>query len=253
MATFQSDGIEIFFTDQGSGLPVLLIHGFASNQGINWRDTGWIDQLVRDGFRVIALDNRGHGQSQKLYEKSLYGAPLMAEDARRLLDHLGIERAFVLGYSMGARIAAFLTINHPKRIIGSVFSGLGINMVHGIGGGERIASALLAPRAEAITDPVGRSFRYFADQTNSDLRALAACILSSRRKITEAEIGSIATPVLVAVGGDDEIAGSAQALADLLPNGEALCVPGRDHMKMVGDRRHKEAAIDFFNRHAPIA
>ena len=90
MPSFQSDGVRIAYWDEGEGDPILLIHGFASNAGTNWADSGWVRTLVADGRRVIAFDNRGHGQSEKLYEPERYGAPTMAEDARALLDHLGI-------------------------------------------------------------------------------------------------------------------------------------------------------------------
>ncbi len=91
MQTFNSDGVEIAYLDEGTGDPVLLIHGFASNVATNWVDTGWVKSLTGAGYRVIAYDNRGHGHSEKLYRLEDYGAPIMAEDARRLLDHLGIH------------------------------------------------------------------------------------------------------------------------------------------------------------------
>ncbi len=110
MQFFDSDGVRIAYIDfapaSGAGDPVLLVHGFASNHAVNWVNTMWVKTLTRAGYRVIALDNRGHGQSEKLYEPAAYTPAVMAEDARRLLDHLGIERADVMGYSMGARIAA---------------------------------------------------------------------------------------------------------------------------------------------------
>src|SRR5262245_59092886 len=124
MHTFSSDGVEIAYSDEGEGDPILLIHGFASNIQANWRDTRWIKFLVDNGFRVIAIDNRGHGASQKLYDPAAYAGPAMAEDARRLLDHLGIKRADVMGYSMGARITAFLALAHPDRVRSAIFAGL---------------------------------------------------------------------------------------------------------------------------------
>src|SRR5665648_495242 len=129
MQSFDSGGVRIAYRDEGEGEPILLIHGFASNAATNWADPGWISLLVQSGRRVIAYDNRGHGLSEKLYDPSLYSATSMAEDALRLLDHLGIERADVLGYSMGARIAAFLVLRHPERVRSVILGGLGINMV----------------------------------------------------------------------------------------------------------------------------
>jgi pimeloyl-ACP methyl ester carboxylesterase len=180
MPSFQSDGVRIAYWDEGEGDPVLLIHGFASNAGTNWVDPGCVRTLVADGRRVIAFDNRGHGQSEKLYEPERYGAPTMAEDARALLDHLGIERADVMGYSMGARISAFLVLKHPERVRSVIFAGLGINMVRGMVGTGPLAKALEAKSIDDVTNDTARSFRAFAEHTKGDLRALATCRCSSR-------------------------------------------------------------------------
>ena len=168
MQSFDSGGVRIAYIDEGKGEPILLIHGFASNVATNWRDAHWLRTLTGAGRRVVAFDNRGHGQSEKLYDPELYGAPEMAEDARRLLDHLGIERADVMGYSMGARIAAFLVFKHPERVRSLVLAGAGINFVHGMVGSGPIARALEAPRIEDLTNETARSFRAFAEQTGSD-------------------------------------------------------------------------------------
>ena len=108
MPYFKSDDYTISYLDEGEGEPVLLIHGFASNKMVNWVNPGWVQTLTKAGYHVIAVDNRGHGESEKLYDSALYSSPIMAEDARALLDHLGLQKAFVMGYSMGARISAFL-------------------------------------------------------------------------------------------------------------------------------------------------
>ncbi|MCB1520627.1 MAG: alpha/beta hydrolase [Hyphomicrobiaceae bacterium] len=250
MRSFSSDGVEIAYMDEGAGAPVLLIHGFASNIATNWVSTSWVGYLKGKGYRVIALDNRGHGRSQKLYELSEYGAPLMAEDARRLLDHLGIAAANVMGYSMGARISAFLALNHPDRVSSVVFGGLGINMVRGMAGTGPIAAALEAPSIDDVTNPTARTFRAFAEQTGSDLKALAVCIRSARDPLTREDVARITVPVLVAVGETDVVGGSAADLAALIPNAEALSIPGRDHMKAVGDRAYKEAVAAFLERNS---
>lgn len=247
MPKFQKDGIEISYLDEGEGDPILLIHGFASNGTINWVYPGWVDLLVKDGRRVIALDNRGHGESTKFYDSESYGAPVMAEDARRLLDHLGIEAADVMGYSMGARISAFLTLNHPDRVKRVIFGGLGIGMITGVGDPEPIARGLEAESIQDVSDRTGRAFRAFAEQTKSDRRALAACIRSSRQKISEADVGRITRPVLVAVGTKDDIAGSPQKLADLMQNARVLDIPNRDHMVAVGDKVYKQGVLEFLN------
>jgi len=243
--TFLSDGVEIAFLDEGQGHPVLLIHGFASNVATNWVDPGWVKFLTDAGYRAIAFDNRGHGQSAKLHAIEDYGAPLMAEDARRLLDHLKITAADVIGYSMGARISAFLALAHPERVRSLVFGGLGYNMVRGMAGTGPVARALEAATIEEGTNPTARTFPTIAEQTGSDLKALAACIRSSRAPITAEDVAHIACPVLVAVGEKDVIGGSPEALAELIPGARALTIPGRDHMKAVGDRALKAAVLEF--------
>jgi pimeloyl-ACP methyl ester carboxylesterase len=245
--TFNSDGVDIAFIDEGApaGDPVLLIHGFASNVATNWIDPGWVNTLTGAGYRVIAYDNRGHGRSAKLYAMNDYGAPLMAEDARRLLDHLKIARADVIGYSMGARIAAFLALAHKNRVRSLVFGGLGINMVRGVAGTGPVARALEADSIEEVKNPTARTFRAFAEQTGSDLKALAACIRSARAPITAEDLARLTCPVLVVVGKEDVIGGSALALADLIPGARAVEVTGRDHMKTVGDRVFKDAVVRF--------
>jgi len=250
MDFFSSDGVRIAFTVEGEGDPILLIHGFASNAQTNWGGPGWIKLLAENGFRVVAFDNRGHGESEKLYDPEAYSGPAMAEDGRRLLDHLGIESAHVMGYSMGARLAAFLGLEHPRRVKGAIFGGLGANMMHGAGDPEPIAAALLAEDPAAIADAGARAFRIFADQTKSDRRALAACIVASRHRIPGSRLANLRLPVLVAVGSEDTLAGPAKPLADAIPGAEALEIPGRDHMKAVGDRVFKEGALAFLRRQA---
>jgi pimeloyl-ACP methyl ester carboxylesterase len=245
MQSFRHDGIDIAFLDEGEGDPVVLIHGFASTAAVNWVYPGWVTTLTRAGRRAIALDNRGHGGSSKLYDPADYHSAKMGEDARALLDHLGIARADVIGYSMGARIAAFLALAEPARLRSVVFGGLGKHLVDGVGLPESIADALEAPSLAAVSDPQGRTFRAFAEQTRSDLRALAACIRGSRQTLTPAEVGAIRMPALVAVGTKDVVAGPARDLAELLPNGQALDIPGRDHMLAVGDKAFKDGVLAF--------
>lgn len=256
MPVFSSNGVEIAYLDAPATgdstdkLPVLLIHGFASNLGTNWVSTSWVRTLTEAGHRVAAFDNRGHGNSAKLYDLADYGAPLMAEDGRRLLDHLAIPRAHLLGYSMGARIAAFLLLAHPDRVASATFGGLGVNMVRGMASrGDTIAQALEAPSIDDVTDPGGRVFRVFAEQTKSDLHALAACMRSARAPITADAIAQVKRPVLVAVGTEDPIAGSASELAALIPGAQYFDIVGREHMKAVGDPTFKAAVVKFLVSH----
>ena len=248
MQTFNSDGVRIAFIDEGAGAPILLIHGFASSVRFNWIDPGWVSLLTRNGLRVIALDNRGHGESEKLHDEAAYGAPLMAEDARRLLDHLAIERADVMGYSMGARITAFLALAYPARVRSAVFGGLGGNMLRPMQGTDNIAQALEAASVDDVTNAYARTFRVFADRTGSDRKALAACIRSAREPLTADMVARITCPVLVATGTEDVVGGSADELAAAIPGAEALPIPRRDHMLAVGDRVYKEGVLNFLRR-----
>jgi pimeloyl-ACP methyl ester carboxylesterase len=245
MGRFQNEDVDVAYLDEGEGEPVVLIHGFASTKEVNWLHPGWITTLTRAGRRVIALDNRGHGASTKLNDPAAYHSAVMASDVRALLDHLAIPRADVMGYSMGARIAAFLAHAHATRVRRVVLGGLGSRLVDGVGLPESIADALEAPSLAAVSDPQGRTFRSFAEQTKSDLKALAACIRGSRQTLSRAECAGLTMPVMVAVGSKDDVAGSAQELAALLPRGQALDIPGRDHMLAVGDRVFKQAVLDF--------
>jgi pimeloyl-ACP methyl ester carboxylesterase len=245
MQRFRHDGIDIAFLDEGEGEPIVLVHGFASTAQVNWLHPGWIATLTRAGRRAIALDNRGHGASSKLHDPAAYHSARMAEDVRALLDHLGVGSADVMGYSMGARIAAFFALAHPSRLRRAVLGGLGIRLVDGVGLPESIAQALEAPSLAEVRDPTGRTFRAFAEQTKSDLAALAACIRGSRQTLTRAEVATIRAPVLVAVGTKDTVAGSAHELASMLPSGRALDIPGRDHMLAVGDKVFQSAVLSF--------
>jgi pimeloyl-ACP methyl ester carboxylesterase len=247
---FTHDGVDISYLDEGEGEPIVLVHGFASNKEVNWVAPGWVTTLTRAGRRVIALDDRGHGESSKLYDPALYSTTLMAGDVRALLDHLGIAHADVLGYSMGARITAFLAVDHPDTVRSAILGGLGVHLVEGVGLPTSIAAALEAPSLLEVPDQQGRMFRTFAEQTKSDLRALAACIRGSRQTLTRAQVAAIRAPVLVAVGSKDDVAGSAHELAALIPGAQALDIPGRDHMLAVGDKVFKQGVLDFLNQRA---
>jgi pimeloyl-ACP methyl ester carboxylesterase len=249
MQSFHHDGVDIAFLDEGEGRPIVLIHGFGSSVGVNWVGTGWVDTLKKAGRRVIAFVNRGHGASTKLYEPADYHTSRMAGDALALLDHLGIDRTPVMGYSMGARITAFLALEQPERVSGLVLGGLGIHLVDGVGLPTSIAEAMDAPSLDQVTDPMGRMFRTFADQTRSDRRALAACIRGSRQVLSREDVAAIRQPTLVAVGGRDKIAGSAEALAALMPNAQALAIGERDHNPAVGDKLFKAGVLAFLAAH----
>lgn len=245
MKRFAANGAEIAYLDEGEGEPVLLLHGFASNMALNWLNTSWVKTLTRNGFRAIAMDHRGHGESQKFYDQEAYHPHRMADDAASLLHHLSIARAHVMGYSMGARIGVFLSLSHPELLKSLIIAGMGANLVIGVGAPGPIAAALEAPSADDVVNAAAKSFRLFAEQTKSDRKALAACIRASRVKIAAEDLSRLKLPVLIAVGTEDVIAGPADALQPLIPGAQVLHIMGRDHMKAVGDTSYKDGVIAF--------
>jgi pimeloyl-ACP methyl ester carboxylesterase len=250
MPSFHNGDVEIAYLDEGEGEPIVLVHGFASSKNVNWVYPTWVSELKKAGRRVIALDNRGHGDSAKLYDAASYEIAIMAGDVTALLDHLRLERADVMGYSLGSRMTAVMALSQPQRLRSAILGGIGIGLIEGGGPGENVALALEAPSLDDVTDPVGRTFRAFADQTRSDRRALAACLRGSRRLMTRDDAAGIKVPVLIAVGTSDEIAGSAQALGKIIPGAQVLDIPNRDHMRAVGDKVYKTGVIDFLSRRA---
>jgi pimeloyl-ACP methyl ester carboxylesterase len=250
MPSFNNAGVGIAYLDEGEGDPVILVHGFASTKDVNWVYPTWVSHLRQAGRRVIALDHRGHGESTKLYDVEDYHIGTMAGDVLALMDHLGIARSDLMGYSLGGRITALLARYHASRVRRAILGGIGIGLISGGGPGENVARALEAPSLDSVTDKMGRTFRAFADQTRSDRRALAACLRGSRRLMMKDEAAAIDVPVLIAVGTKDDIAGSAHELAAVIPGSEVLDIPGRDHMRAVGDKVYKDGVLAYLSRSA---
>ena len=248
MQHFLSRDVDIAYRIDGEGDPILLIHGFASNNAVNWRSTGWIETLVKAGFRTIAMDVRGHGASAKLHDPQAYHLATLAGDAAALIDHLGLSRADVMGYSMGGRIGVMLALDYPDKVRSLVIGGMGLGLVEGIGGEDDIVAALRADSLAVVTSDVGRGYRKFAELTKSDLPSLAACMSVQREVVPRQRLAGLSLPVLVAVGTRDEVAGSAAGLAALIPGAEVLDIPGRDHMLATGDKAFKAGVLDFLAR-----
>jgi pimeloyl-ACP methyl ester carboxylesterase len=245
MPSFRNGPVELSYLDQGEGDPVVLVHGFASNKEVNWLNPSWFGTLTRTGFRVIALDLRGHGESTKLYDPAQYKTEVMAEDVRALLDHLALPRVDLLGYSMGARISAFVTVRHQDRVRSLILGGVGKSLFEGRNFSDDIPAALEADSLAADTPRAARTFRAFAEQTKSDLKALAACMRGTAQNLTRQQVETIKVPVLIAVGTKDNLAGDPRELAAMLPTATVLDIPDRDHMLAVGDKVFKQAAVEF--------
>jgi pimeloyl-ACP methyl ester carboxylesterase len=248
MPSFHNGDVEIAYLDEGEGDPIVLVHGFASSKTVNWVYPTWVSELRKHGYRVIALDNRGHGDSEKLYDSESYHIGIMAGDITALMDHLKIERADIMGYSLGGRMTAWLAHRVPQRLRSAILGGIAMGLIEGGGPGENVARALEADSLEDVTDPIGRTFRAFADQTRSDRRALAACLRGSRRLMTREEAADISVPVLIAVGTEDEIAGSTSELGRIIPGSKVLDIPNRDHMRAVGDKVYKTGVLEFLSQ-----
>ena len=251
---FSSRGVDIAFIDVAPqandlGEPILLIHGFASNHRVNWVEPRWVETLAGAGRRVVAFDNRGHGQSEKLYLPADYRADLMTQDAANLLAHLRIGRADVMGYSMGARLASFLALYQPSLVRALILGGMGDRLVRDAGLPEAIAEAMEAPSLDSLADPTQRMFRAFADRTKSDRAALAACVRGSRRS-SDAGGSGAHRPAGAGRGrrARHRRRRSARARRHAAARGTALEIPGRDHNLTVGDRAFKAGALDFLAR-----
>lgn len=246
--TFDSDGVRIAYDDEGDGHPIVLVHGFASSRHGNWQEPSWYDALLDDDRRVIALDCRGHGESEKPHDPDAYGVDIMARDVVNLLDHLAVPEADLMGYSMGGRISTQLLAEYPGQFNAVVLAGIGGTIFEDSRNRSGIAEALEADDPDGISDPVGKDFREFAEARGNDLDALAAIQRGPRSAVDKARLGQASLPVLVVAGEDDELVGDPRTIADAIPGAEAVIVPGRDHLTTVGDKRYKDAVIEFLER-----
>ena len=247
MAYFDSNGVQIHFEEQGSGDAVVLVHGFASGAEHNWAGD-WIPTLARH-YRVVALDCRGHGQSGKPHDPAAYAGETMGDDVIRLLDHLGIKRALIMGYSMGGRIVTGLLMLHPERLRAAVLGGIGAATGATVAFNRKpITDALLAEDVSTITNPVAKQFRQFAESTGNDLKALAACMGSDRPDLTADQIAAknIRVPVMIVIGTKDLMVGDPKLLRDAIPGSKLVMLEGRDHLTAPGDPLYVKAVLEFF-------
>jgi pimeloyl-ACP methyl ester carboxylesterase len=232
MPEFSSfDDVRLHYTSRGNGTdrPVaVLLHGFAADAEANWIRPGVIDALVADGFRVLTLDARGHGRSQKPHDPAAYSNEAMVRDVQALLDHLGIARAFVVGYSMGSMIASRLAAR-DTRVDRLVLGGVGKRARYAMPESMNlaIAAALETPDSDDVAEPASRAFRDFADATGADKAALAA--IQRGTPFDDPDLGAITAPTLVLVGERDVLAREPEKLAAAIPNATVTIVPG-DHL-----------------------
>lgn len=249
METFQSGGLTIAYDDAGAGDAgcVVLVHGFATNRTENWKRLGWYSAFERAGYRLVALDLRGHGQSDKPHAAEAYGAGAMAGDVIGLMDHLDLRRINLIGYSMGSHLSARVALAAPERIDHLVLGGVGARLLHPEPSqdGMTMSEALRAADPATIADPILRGFRQFAENQGEDRVALAACSEGRGERLSEEDLAAIRVPTLVATGSRDEIAGDPQVLADAIPGAKCVSLPACDHFTAIPHALFKAAVMDF--------
>jgi pimeloyl-ACP methyl ester carboxylesterase len=253
MPEFDSDGVRLRYVLAGpdDGPPVVLVHGYCSDYELNWVGTRWQEALTGAGRLVAGLDCRGHGRSEKPHDPAAYTRDAMAGDVVRLLDHLDIARADLLGYSMGARIGLDVAIAHGDRLHRAVLGGLGRPNQGGGGRAEVIARRMRGD--DSVDDPAADMFyRFAAARPVNDLEALACCILGMRAPaLTPDQLSRVTVPLAIMAGDQDPLARGAPDLAAQVPGARYIAIAGRNHMNAVPARQFKEAALAFLDGDGP--
>jgi len=249
------DGVKLAWESAGTGAPIVLVHGFGSSRAQNWRAPGWYDTLTGAGYRVIAMDCRGHGESDKPHVSSGYGHDEMANDVLTVMDAAGLTSAYLMGYSMGGFISIHVLIKHPERVKKLIIGGVGSSYLDSPQNNRdrvadrkvrvEIADAMLTDDPNTIANPTARAFRAFADQPGKDRKALAACMRAPTANLPRETLATSQRPVLVVCGEKDDLTGPPDGLAAAFADGRAVTVPGRDHMTAVGDKVYKSAVLAF--------
>jgi len=244
---FDSGGVDLYYTIAGQGEPVVLMHGFAVQSDLNWRLPGIIRSLAQD-FTVVALDLRGHGRSGKPHTSARYGIE-MADDVVRLLDHLEIERAHVVGYSLGGFIALKLATRHPERLISISALGAGWESPENSAFLEALSGIAIALEQGLAVPPLAGNLGPEREKPGrlhtlwvkimtrylNDGEALAAMVRGiAGITLEREELGKIQVPVLSVVGSRDPLVVGVEAMKGLVPDHEIVTVEGADHMQAVG-------------------
>ena len=237
-----SDGVDLAWHELGEGRPVVLLHGLFSNADMNWLRFGHAAEIAGRGFRVLVPDLRGHGLSGAPHDAASYPPDVLARDGLELIGHLGLTGYDLGGYSLGARTAARMVVlgARPRRL---VISGMGLRGMletgRGAGHFRRILTGL-GGHARGSPEWLAEAF---LKTTGGDPEAMLP-LLGSFVDSTEDELRAIAMPTHVLSGTEDQDNGPAEALADLLPQGRFVEVPG-NHMSAVARPELGRAIADF--------
>jgi pimeloyl-ACP methyl ester carboxylesterase len=224
------DGVTLAWHETGAGRPVILLHGLFSDAGTNWIRFGHATEIAGRGLRVIMPDLRGHGASARPHDPAAYPPDVLATDGLALIAHLGLEDYDLGGYSLGARTAVRMVAlgARPRRL---VIAGMGLEGLRDTGArSEHFKSILNGLGSHARGSPEWMA-EAFLKTTGGDPEALLP-LLDSFVDTDEEMLRSIGMPTLVLSGADDHDNGSAEALAQLLPDARRVAVPG-NHMSAV--------------------
>lgn len=243
-----SGGIRIHYEMTGSGPPLVLLHGWSASMETNFRGFGWVDALAPH-YRLLMVDFRGHGRSEKPLRRAAYSVAKMGGDVLAAMEAAAIERAGILAYSTGAEVALELLANQPGRFGPAVLGGTGAEFHFGWGRRSLPEDGLRRPFFDWFPPRrVGRLARW---ALNNPL-ALGACfraLYDGRPPVDLERAATIRSPVLVVVGTRDGFGRSAQRLVDAIPGARLAAISGRNHASTIGDRRFKQAALQFFAAH----
>jgi pimeloyl-ACP methyl ester carboxylesterase len=246
--------VRIHYDVIGIGRPLVLVHGWGANAQRNWVDLGWVEALAPIR-RLILMDSRGHGRSDPASSQAGYGYAAMSEDVLYVMDELGIAKADLFGYSMGAFIGVSLLGHHRERFRSMILGGIGDETEQSAAICNLIAASLRIDDAADIVDPVGRAYRRYVDaDPANDRQELAIAALEMWPDGHPLDLGGeglaeVDIPVLIVDGADDRpYVDTVGVLVEAIPGAELVTVPGVDHHSIVGDPRFMATVIEFLRR-----
>jgi pimeloyl-ACP methyl ester carboxylesterase len=246
-----SDNLKIYYETSGEGDPVILVHGWGSSIKHNWVNTGWVETLDARR-RVVSLDVRGHGESDKPHDQAVYSYARMSRDVLHVMDHLGIAKADFIGYSMGSFMGVSLLGHARERFTSMILGGIGDETDQSLAALPKLVAGLRAKEGSRITDPVASGYRAYAraDERN-DLEALALSALQIWPEGFPLQLGGpgladVDIPILIVNGANDHpYIDTVHRLVGAIPGARLAVIPDRDHLSVVTDPRFKHEALAF--------